>query len=142
MKGKVSSGSIFGAGLLAAVCLLFAGCGSDCTNASIMEKLSPDGKRKAIVYHRECGAFDDRPYATMVALVDPDQDAPDADGNVFIADWNKAQVPQRSGGPAHAIDVQVSWESEAVLLVSFPQRARVMKQENSVGEVAVRYEKK
>jgi hypothetical protein len=107
-----------------------------------MERTSPDGSKKAIVYHRTCGAFDERPHATMVALVGPQEDAPDDDGNVLVADWNSAKVPVRRGGPAGAIDVQIAWESNGVLVVSFPQNAKIYKQENSLGEIAIRYEKK
>jgi hypothetical protein len=128
--------------MVLACSLLAAGCGSGCENSVLLERQSPDRTKRAVVYFRKCGTFDERQPATMVSILKADADLPDEDGNVFIADWNEGKVVTRPGGPTAAIDVQVEWSSPTLLVISYPDRSRILKGEVQLEGVTIHLEKK
>ena len=55
-----------------------------CGNRIAREVSSPDGKWKAVLYERDCGATTD--FSTQVSILRQRQDVGNDNGNVFIAD--------------------------------------------------------
>jgi hypothetical protein len=112
------------------------GCGLDpCGNEELETVASPDGKRKAVVFQRDCGATTG--FSTQISLVQANDNLPKEAGNTFIADTDHGQAP---GGPGGGPKVNLQWTGERELTVKYDRRARVFRSEQSVEGVMVRYE--
>jgi hypothetical protein len=109
--------------------------GSLCENESLTEAASPDGKFKAIVFQRDCGATTG--FSTQVSVVESSAAVGQSAGNVFTSDTNHGAAPSGlGGGPV----VKVHWHSPDTLVVSHHTAARVFTAESQVGSVKVHYE--
>jgi hypothetical protein len=108
--------------------LFFAACG--CENATVKEILSPKGGRRAIVYTRYCGAWDDRPFTTQIAIVGGAGTLPWGEANAFVAGTDYSEP----------LDVAVEWESETSVVIRYRRATRVLKQERRALGTAIRYE--
>ena len=109
--------------------------GSPCANELLAEVASPDGKWKAVVFQRGCGATTG--FSTQVSLLPAASVMPNESGNAFRSDTNHGAAPSGpGGGPA----VGVVWRSPIELAISHHPAARVFAAERSVGNVEVRYE--
>ena len=119
--------------LVNAACLdLASGCG----NELLSETRSPDGKLKAIMFQRDCGATTG--FSTQISILSVDEKLPNEGGNVFVADSDHGAAPSgRGGGPI----VEVHWLNESELLIKHDSRARVFHSEQSLGRVKIRYER-
>jgi hypothetical protein len=106
---------------------LLPGCSdSECSNAIISESPSPDGKRKVVLFSRECGAT--VPSNTQAMIMAHDEKlSPDATGNTFILDQGT---------------VTASWKDDGHIIVTFGQTARFYKQESSAQGIAIEYQTK
>jgi len=112
------------------------GCDPDpCANEEIQTITSPDGKHKAIVFQRDCGATTG--FSTQVSLLRFSDRLPKSAGNTFIADTDHGKAP---AGPGGGPDVNAQWTSGNELVVKYDKRARVFRFEESVGGVTIRYE--
>jgi len=105
-----------------------------CGNSVLAESVSPNGKLKAVVFTRDCGATTD--FSTQVSLVKAGDTLKNDGGNLFIADRDHRKAPTgQSGGPA----VAVRWISDGQLRVEHHALARVFKSEPLRQEVRVEY---
>jgi len=110
---------------LLSVLLLFslAGClGSDCVNEVHQELVSPDGRKKIVVFSRNCGATTG--INTQASVIGKSDKLPDEAGNAFVFDKGSAQV---------------SWKKDGGILVVIESGARVFKKEPSVGGISIEY---
>jgi hypothetical protein len=109
-------------------CVNLAG---DCSNSIKREVLSPNGKMKAVIFGRDCGATVG--FNTQVSVLPSSSKLPNDGGNVFVADGGSGKEP---AGPA----VSVSWTNDSELLVTYDKSARVFHNEPSIGNVRVKYQ--
>jgi len=116
-----------------AACLdLASGCG----NELMGEVCSPDGKLKAVVFQRDCGATTG--FSTQISILSVDEKLPNEGGNIFVADSNHGAASSgRGGGPI----VEVHWLNGSELLIKHDSRARVFHSEQSLGRVKIQYER-
>jgi hypothetical protein len=76
---------------------IISGCGLDpCGNEELQTVTSPDRKRKAIVFQRDCGAT--AGFSTQISLLQADDKLPKEAGNTFIADTDHGKAPAGTGG--------------------------------------------
>ena len=97
---------------------------------------SPDGRREAIVMVRNGGAMTG--FATVVSVSDSNWVARQAalfwPSVVFAADDNDGAV---SWGEKGQIKVDVRWASNTQLIVAYPEKARVLRQERNLHSLSV-----
>lgn len=106
----------------ATVASLLAGClEMECETDVRLRVASPDGRREAVVFGRECGATTG--FNTQVAIV-PVGEVPDGAGNVLVLD--------------DIVQLHVRWTSDRALSVS-GVGGRVYGQGNRVDGVSVSY---
>jgi hypothetical protein len=100
--------------------LLFIGCNKlfedMCGNEVLRSVPSPDGKVKAVVFERDCGATTG--YSEQVSLLAATAALPNASGDTFVADGNHGAA---AGGP----QVHVLWKNNQHLLIKHHPKARV-----------------
>jgi hypothetical protein len=105
-----------------------------CSNSVLAESLSPNGKLKAVIFSRDCGATTD--FSTQVSLLKAGDSLPNNGGNLFVADRDHGKAPSgQSGGPV----VTVSWVSNEQLRVEHHALARVFKSESLRQNIRVEY---
>jgi hypothetical protein len=121
--------------LFAFVCLCFAsaGCGL-CRNEVTAEHKSPNGRSKAVVFQRDCGATTD--FSTQVSIIDSTKGMPNWAGNAFRADSDHGIIPVDEKG---VIQVRLTWESPRTLVITYPRGARIFLKETYVRGIAIRY---
>ena len=116
-------------------CFIFS-CGFDmCGNEELQTITSPDGKHKAVVFQRDCGATTG--FSTQISLLRANERLAKAPGNAFIADTDHGKAP---AGPGGGPEVNPQWASENELVVRYDKRARVFEFKQSVDGVMIRYE--
>jgi hypothetical protein len=104
-----------------------------CSNQTVASLKSPDGKHRAILFMRECGATTD--YTTQVSVVNswwPFHGI----GNAFVADAYDSGAKRGSWGGPWA---QIAWASPQQLLVTYDGRSRVFTQNVTATGVRVTY---
>ena len=74
---------MIGAILTASLLVLTQPCSGLCGNDVIEEVVSPNGKTKALVFQRDCGATTG--FSTQISILSYQARLPDKPGNVFIA---------------------------------------------------------
>jgi hypothetical protein len=100
-----------------------AGClGSDCVNDVREEMVSPDGKKKIVVFMRNCGATTG--LNTQASVLEKEEKLPADSGNAFVIDKG---------------DAKVSWTKDGGILVVVDGSARVFKKEPSVRGIPIEY---
>ena len=120
--------------------LLLVGCGAYVRLGTtiIGDFVSPDGRWDAVLIVRNGGAMTG--YATAISIVSRGNPAARQIGlfrpNLFVADDNDGAV---RWGDRGQIDVKVSWASSAQLVVTYPEKARICRQDPSFRSVSVRY---
>ena|SRR5687768_13111495 len=102
-----------------------SGCGDICSNEPVTVIPSPDGKAKAVVFHRSCGAATGP--NTQVSVLPAYSELPNIPGNALVLD---ADAP-----------VEVTWVSDSSLSVSGLGTARVSKQQETANGVSIAYGK-
>ena len=110
------------------------GCVSPCGNEFVSAHASPDGRLKAVVFVRSCGAT--TPFVTEMSVLPADAGLPQDSANALIISDNPDRPIQRS---APAIEVRVKWDSNSHLNVLFPLAAAVYKHVERVGAVSIEY---
>ena len=119
----------------AATALLLAGvsCGVDpCGTELIRETLSQDGKVKAVLFLRNCGATTD--YMTSVSLVSPSES---------LTDDSRFFTPRRLGNIFRVkgvVPASVAWRSPSELTIAYAHGAEVSLRQRVHGEIRVTYE--
>ena len=107
-----------------------------CSNTVLSETTSPDGRFKAVVFSRDCGATVG--FNTQVSVIAVSEVFGNEPGNIFIADTNHGAAPAGLGGGP---EVRVSWPSKDNLSLAYHLSARVFRAKDHVASVAVSYEK-
>jgi len=108
-----------------------AGCGNDVAK----EVRSPSGKKKAVIFERDCGATTS--FTTQVSILSSNRSLPNEIGNVFVANTDHGKARAGSwGGPL----VELSWIDDTHLLLRYDRLAEVSKREQLVGDVNIGYE--
>lgn len=113
-KLKVIGGTILVAMALAAIP---ASCGwlwwkahsPICQNTILSESVSPNGKWKAVIFDRDCGAT--TRWSTQVTLIRAGRSLPNKGGNVLITN--------SSSGPGGQPMVRVGWESDDIVVIEY-----------------------
>jgi hypothetical protein len=99
----------------------------------VSEAVSPDGRRHAVVFTRDCGATTG--FSTHVSIL-PARRGPSGTGNVFVADADHGRAPEGpGGGPA----VHVQWLDRRTLEVRYDGRARIFKRDARHDDTDVRF---
>lgn len=115
--------------LALSVALLFGvgvtGCGEICSNTPVAVTPSPDGKSKAVVFHRKCGTSTGP--NTQVSVLPAYSELPNIPGNALVLDADAT--------------LAVAWTSDASLSVSGLGTARASKRQEAVNGVAIDYGK-
>lgn len=109
-------------------------CDDACTNEVITRVASPDGKREAVMFQRDCGATSG--YSTQISILDVGQ-APAGGGNTFRADDNHGAANVGDWGGSWA---DIKWLASDRLLVRHADKSRIFEQDSSVAGVSVSYE--
>lgn len=134
---------LVGASWLAGGCAALAGVaalawssffGDMCANEVIREAISPDGKKKVVVFQRNCGATTD--FSTQASLLSVGESLSNGGGNIFSADTNHGAVP---AGPGGGPELLVSWVGLHEIVLEHHAQARVFASEASIADVRVRY---
>ena len=115
------------------VALACAACDAGCANTVLGDVASPDGRRHAVVFERDCGATTG--FSTQVSVLPRGREARGG-GNVFVADDDRGAAPSGpGGGPA----VRVRWLDRRTLEVRYHPSARVFKSEARHDDTDVRF---
>jgi len=107
---------------------------SACANDVLAELPSPDGKNKAVVFQRDCGATTD--FSTQVSVLRSGQALGGDSANVFIGDTNHGAAPS---GPGGGPSLRVHWVGPDALVVSHHSAVRVFAAEPESGSVRIAY---
>ena len=105
-----------------------------CANRVISIFVSPDGRRQAVIFERDCGATTG--FSTQVSVLPRWSRLRNVAGNILIADSDHGAAPEGPGGGPR---VDVAWEGRTKLLISFHRRARVFRARHRMNGVSVRY---
>lgn len=108
--------------------------GGMCANDVLKETISPDGKKRVIVFQRNCGATTG--FSTQASVLSVSRSLPNDGGNVFSADTNHGTAPS---GPGGGPELEASWVSSNELVLEHHPQARVFKAEPSIGDTHVRF---
>ena len=119
---------------LVGVAYLSSSLEPECENDVLAEFPSPDGKNKAIVFQRDCGATTG--FSTQVSVLRTGQALDGRGGNVFVGDTNHGAAPM---GPRGGPSLRVGWVGREALLVSHHPAVRVFAAEPEVGGVRITY---
>lgn len=130
--------------ILPFIAVCSCGCADPCANTIISETGSPDGRLKAIVFRRDCGATTD--FSAHVSVVDSDERVLPAAtllrstkaGNVFVADTDHGSAPSAAGGGP---PVKIDWVGPKRLRIIHDERVRVFKAEKTIADVEIEYSK-
>jgi hypothetical protein len=128
--------------VVALILLFFLGCCCAYVRLGttvIGDFVSPDGKWDALLMVRNGGAMTG--YATVLTIVSTGnplarQISLIRAAHVFAVDDNDGAVPWGDHGQ---IRVKISWVSGTQLVVTYPEKARVFKQEPHLQSVDIRY---
>jgi hypothetical protein len=103
--------------------------------------VSPDGRWDAVLMVRNGGAMTG--YSTAISVVRTNWYARQLalyalhrPAHVFVADDNNGAV---SWGKQGQIDVKIRWTSTAELIVAYPEKARVAREDSKFQSVSIRY---
>lgn len=105
-----------------------------CQNTLLEEVPAPGGARKAVVFHRSCGATTGD--STQISLLSADAPLPDGVGNLVAADTDHGRAP---AGPGGGPRLRAVWRGDEELLVYHHGAARLFHEQSSLEGVSVRY---
>ena len=116
-------------------CLGIAGCSAEPRCAEKLRDKTHDqlSDRYAITVSRNCGATTD--YATVVRVGRTSESLAKAE-EIFVADGNHGQATMRDGG---AIWIEVGWNGDGQLLVTYASKARVFRRVPFAKQVTIIY---
>jgi hypothetical protein len=120
--------------LLLVLALAAGACDDACTNEVVTRLVSPDGKREAVMFRRDCGTTSG--YSTQISIVEVGQ-APAGGGNTFRADDNHGAANVGDWGGSWA---EMKWLASDRLLVRHADKSRIFEQTDGVAGVSVSYE--
>jgi len=103
---------------------LFSGM---CGNETFNEVISPDGRFKAVIFQRDCGATTG--FSTQISLISPMDKLKNDGGNIFIVD-----------GHPNDRKIDMVWLSPKKLLISNVSELQPHKKVGKYKDVAIDYE--
>ena len=108
----------------ATVAISFVGCSSfdPCENTFIRQAASPDGKLKAVVFSRGCGATTSE--TVQISILAANASLPHEAGNVFVVEES---------------NVYVKWLSSSQLQVTAPAASKIYTKEQKYGSITIIY---
>lgn len=109
-------------------------CSSPCQNEIISQVKSPNGRLKAVVFQRDCGATTG--FSSQVSILGNSESLSNVSGNAFTADTDRGKA---TSGPGGGPVVLVRWLSDNEIEISYDSRARVFSKESSANSVKIRY---
>jgi len=110
--------------IVLAACAILSGCEATCGNESIASISSPDGKSKAVVFNRNCGATTG--FNTQVSIVKASDSLPNEGGNLLILEGT--------------VPLTIHWVNENQVFIAGVGKAKAIKREKSAFGVTVTYE--
>ena len=110
------------------------GCLGPCDDEIVARIASPDGRKDALVFVRNCGATTD--LSTQVSIVAANG-SPTEGVVVFVAESDEPGARRASWGGPWA---EARWLSERELLVRYDRLATLFRNEAQEQEVGVRFE--
>ena len=129
---------------LLAVCALVVGVvavtavgyqNATCDNAVLRESVCPDGRRKVVVFQRDCGATTG--FSTQASILSADAPTPRTSGNLFVSDTDHGRAPAGGGGGP---EVRVRWLSRDAIVIAHHELARVFLKVSQLDGVTVAYD--
>ena len=105
-----------------------------CTNRILTAVVSPDGRYKAVVFERDCGATTD--YSTQVSVLAASDELGRDGSNIFVADTAGGKAPS---GPRGGPQVRRAWKADEELFVGHHSAARIFRKEDRYRGVVVLY---
>jgi hypothetical protein len=108
--------------------------GDMCANETIKEAVSPDGRKRVVVFQRNCGATTD--FSTQASVLPIGKSLPNDSGNIFSADTNHGAA---TAGPGGGPELAVSWVGSKEIILEHSAQARVFSSEPNIGDIRVRY---
>jgi hypothetical protein len=112
---------------------LTAGFGTLCNTDLLQTISSPSGRRKLVVFQRDCGATTG--FSTQASLLTA-RDHLTGKGNVFIADTDRGKAPSGPGGGPR---LAASWIAEDTVELRYHPNTRVFRAESVQAGVTIRY---
>lgn len=115
--------------VIVGVCFILSACNSEptCSNQMLDRLISPDGKRAAVIFSRNCGATVSDNY--QVSIV-PSGETPDGKGNVLIVDHS----------PPYSDKYRPSWNKSDYITVPIPDGSRVFLKNTNANDVVVKFQ--
>ena len=101
-----------------------------CGNDPQYEVASPDGRHRAVVFRRDCGATTG--FSTHVSILSAGEAFPSEGGNVFAAD----SMRDAKG----VLPMRITWTGDRSILIQRGRAAKVFRSESRVLGVSVDYE--
>jgi len=98
-----------------------------CNNEVFSQVNSPDGKYKALIFQRDCGATTG--FSTQVSVLDISEELENEGGNVFIT----ANHPNEN-------KIELHWVDSSNLIIQNTKTTEPSRKEPKIGTVDVRYE--
>lgn len=105
-----------------------------CGNAVLAEYPSPNGRLKAVVFERDCGATTD--FSTQISILPSAYTLENEGGNIYAADTNHGAAPAGQGGGP---EVWVNWLSDAELQVRYHKFVRINHTKIKIEGVTVKF---
>ena len=127
---------VFGTFAVLLIVMQTAGCGM-CKDTWITEATSPNGRLKAVTFVLGCGATTGND--TRVVILLSNQLLEDTTDHIFCVDDDVGKI-RGLIGPDRAVPLKLHWDSDKVLVISYPRRARVIEQGKKMRGVSIRFE--
>jgi hypothetical protein len=121
--------------LMFVAALVISGCSDGCQNTELSSARSPDGRWRAVMFQRDCGATTG--FSTQVSILPIGKKLKGA-GNTFVADDDHGAAARSAwGGPWASL----RWIASDQLEVSHDARAHVFKANPTVNSVQIVFNK-
>ena len=118
---------------LASAIVLAGGCSDACSNTIVARSDAPDGRHRAVMFQRDCGATTG--FSTQVSILDAGDNL-SGSGNAFRADDDHGSAAAADWGGPWA---EMRWLSPDHLLVRYAARSRLFERGDQVSGVRISY---
>jgi hypothetical protein len=108
------------------VLLLYSCATGMCGNEVFQEAGSPDGKYRAVIFQRDCGATTG--FSTQVSILSASATLGNKPGNVFIAD-----------GHPDWTRIEVQWDDARMLTITYLSENKISKSKTKYRGITVNY---
>ena len=108
-----------------------------CTNKELATSISPDGKLKAVIFERDCGAT--TRVSQQISIISGDEGLPNEPGNIFRANIYYGFDPENPKGESTNIDARWVSNNDLVIMTHNPS-AKIAKASQSLDGVNIKYE--